>query len=66
MLTDRLSKELLLEDDNWELWGQRYLVREKLEKKDGRRIRVVTIIAIFDSKQQKYIFDDHFTYELES
>ena len=52
MLTDRLSKELLLEDDNWELWGQRYLVREKLEKKDGRRIRVVTIIAIFDSKQQ--------------
>jgi hypothetical protein len=66
MLIDRLSKELLLEDDDWELWGQRYLVREKLEKKDGRRVRVVTIIAIFDSTQQKYIFDDHFTYELEA
>lgn len=65
MVKDRLSKELLLEDDDWELWGQRYLLQEKRTVKDGQKIVTVKIIAIFDSEQGKYIFDDHFIYNLE-
>ena len=65
MVKDRLSKELLLEDDDWELWGQRYLLQEKRAVKDNQKIVIVKIIAIFDATQRKYIFDDHFIYNLE-
>lgn len=65
MVKDRLSKELLLEDDDWELWGQRYLLQEKRAVKDNQKIVIVKIIAIFDATQGKYIFDDHFIYNLE-
>lgn len=65
MVKDRLSKELLLEDDDWELWGQRYLLQEKRTVKDNQKIMTVKIIAIFDSTQGKYIFDDHFICNLE-
>ena len=65
MAKDRLIKEMLLEDDDWELWGQRYLIQDKRTIKDGQQIVTVKIIAIFDSEQGKYIFDDHFMYNLE-
>ena len=65
MVKDRLSKELLLEDDDWELWGQRYLLQEKRTIKDNQKVVIVKIIAIFDSIQGKYIFDDHFICNLE-
>ena len=65
MLTNRLSKEILLEDDDWELWGQRYLVQDTRTIKDGQQVVTAKIIAIFDSEQGKYIFDDHFIYNLE-
>ena len=65
MLNNRMSKEILLEDDDWELWGQRYLVQDTRAIKDDRQIVTAKIIAIFDSEQGKYIFDDHFIYNLE-
>ena len=65
MVKDRLIKEMLLDDDDWELWGQRYLVQDTRNIKDGRQIVTAKIIAIFDSEQGKYIFDDHFIYNLE-
>lgn len=65
MVKDRLIKEMLLEDDDWELWGQRYLIQDTRAIKDGQQTVTVKIIAIFDSEQGKYIFNDHFMYNLE-
>ena len=65
MLNNKMSKEILLEDDDWELWGQRYLIQDTRAIKDGQQTVTVKIIAIFDSEQGKYIFDDHFIYNLE-
>ena len=65
MAKDKLIKEMLLDDDDWELWGQRYLLQDKRTTEYGQQKVTVKIIAIFDSEQGKYIFDDHFIYNLE-
>lgn len=65
MTNSKLMKELLLEDDTWELWGSRYILKEEEVLKDSKWIKRVWIIAEFDPTQCKYIYKPIYKYEIE-
>ena len=63
--TVRLRKELLAEDDTWELWGPMYLFKEENVYQEDKHIYKIHIISYFDKEVVNYKFQPLFTFKTE-